>query len=86
MAKKKVTVNVSERALMARVNRKLRHKHEQVRKARGFWDGPRYYDHPELGRYYVVSHSSNTIEAMDIDLESLARDLGVLAAWEKMEE
>ena len=70
---------VSERALLKRINRKLAHDHEVVRKTRGFYNqgaGP-YFDH-NLGEYYSVDWYSNVIIATHIDIEAFGREVGVL--------
>jgi hypothetical protein len=69
---------VSESALLKRINRKLAHEHERVRKTRGFYNqgcGP-YFDH-NLGEYYCVDWDSNVITSTHLDIEALGRNLGV---------
>lgn len=69
---------VSERALMARINRKLDEDGEKLKKAR-------QSEQAELGNYYVVSENQNTVTAHGIDdLEAWARDLGVLKPFETL--
>jgi hypothetical protein len=70
-------VRVSERALFARVDRELNKKEERLRRCR-----PSSRDYHELGNYYVINWRFNGITAKDIDLEGLARKLGVLKEWE----
>tara|TARA_B100001059_G_scaffold212378_2_gene227370 strand:+ start:390 stop:620 length:231 start_codon:yes stop_codon:yes gene_type:complete len=72
---------LTERALFARVDRKLQKEGERLRRNR---EGTRAHD--ELGSYYVVASDRNTIEATNIDLQKLAKELGVLADWEELEE
>lgn len=75
-------MKVSERALLNRVNRALAKDRgdKVVRcKASSKWIG-------ELGRYYAIDESRNTITAKQIDLAEWARELGVLAEWEMLEE
>lgn len=36
------------------------------------------------GRFYIVDTVRNVIAFKSIDLEAQGRDLGVLAAWEKL--
>lgn len=85
MDKKKVPV--SRRALVQRINRKLLANAggdlasaEQVRKTRG------YRARQKIGDYYVLDMRGNFIGAMKIDLENVGRELGVLAAWERLTE
>jgi hypothetical protein len=71
------TVNVSEHALVQRINRKLKHQNERLRRLRGAgnWPPPRGYH--DLGEYYVVD-DCNCVTATHCDLEILARDLGAM--------
>ncbi len=69
-------VPVGERALAQRINRKLRHDDELLRKTRERWV-------PEMGNYYTLSFN-NVIQDMHVDLESLGRELGALGSWEKV--
>ena len=36
------------------------------------------------GRFYIVDTACNVVAFKNIDLEAQGRDLGVLAAWEKL--
>jgi hypothetical protein len=74
VATKKVTVPVSERALLARLNRKLAADLEMVKTTR---DNTRARQ--ELGEFFVVDMQINGIVGQDIDLEDFARTRGVLA-------
>jgi len=73
-------VPVSMRAIEQRINRKLAHDGEALKKLRG----DRYRQ--ELGRYYIVNLNRNYIEAQHVDPVALAQELGVLAAWETVHE
>jgi hypothetical protein len=75
MAKEKVPV--SERALVARLNRRLARDGEVVRKNRSRQDW-------ELGEYYLLDIAHNSIPAKNIDIEVLGRELGCLRAREKL--
>ena len=68
---------ISENVLLKRVNRVLKNSDEVLRKARR-----RHED--ELGRFYMVdrTQNSNFIVQRDVDVESLARELGVLSPRE----
>jgi hypothetical protein len=67
---------VSERAVYQRVNRKLRPQGQQLK-------APRRPD-PSIGRYYVLDVDRNALLWFQVDLENYARELGVLAEWERM--
>jgi hypothetical protein len=69
---------VSERALMARVNRSLADSHEMVKKARG------EYARRELGEFYLLNFFHNRIMHQDLDLEDYAREIKVLFPYEKL--
>jgi hypothetical protein len=73
----KQQVSVSNRALVQRINRKLRPDCEALKKAR-----PRWWN--ELGDYYIVDYNRNWIVAKDVDIEDLGRELGVLQPHETM--
>jgi hypothetical protein len=79
MATKKVTVPVSKRALLARLNRKLAADLETVKTTR---DNTRARQ--DLGEFYVVDEQINGIVKHDIDLEDFARKRGVLAQHEHL--
>ncbi len=72
-------VPVSERAVIQRINRALALQGQKMRKTRG-WRA-----HHELGDYYVVVPSRNFIVAQNIDLEAFARELEVLAPYERLD-
>ena len=69
---------VSERALMARVNRSLVDSHEIVKKARGT------YARQQLGEFYLLDFNRNAIMRQDLDLEDFAREIKVLLPYEKL--
>jgi hypothetical protein len=77
MAKTKVPV--TERALLQRINRKLRKEQDSVvKKARG--------ENVALtiGEYFMVGFHSNAVMEQDVDLKKLGKELGVLRAWESL--
>lgn len=80
VTKMKVKVPVSERALVARINRKLATRDEQLKRCRV---STRAYT--SLGDYYVIDANRNNVLLSDVDLESLGRDLHALKPWEKLE-
>jgi hypothetical protein len=73
---KKMTVPVSERALIQRINRA---EDEMLKMTRG---GRAKQD---LGRHYVIGIRRNVVHQMDIDLAALARKLGVLREYEHVQ-
>jgi hypothetical protein len=75
---KRIYNMVSERALMARVNRSLVDSHEMVKKARG------EYARRELGEFYLLDFNRNAILRQDLDLEDYAREIKVLLPYEKL--
>ena len=71
------TVPVSERALIARINRKLP-EHEKLKKLRGSrWEN-------DLGQYYIIDQNMNAILHKHINVEELARELGAIKPWESL--
>lgn len=71
---------VSSRALMQRINRKLKESDEVLRTARG--DRWRH----ETGDYYIIDIRRNTFTEKDVNLEEKGRDLGVLKPYEALVE
>lgn len=70
------TVPVTTRATIQRINRKLAPDYQRLRVTRGErWRG-------ELGDFFVVDEFHNTIAQTHVDVEALAKDMGVLRAWE----
>ncbi|MGA3020308.1 MAG: hypothetical protein ABSF62_24575 [Bryobacteraceae bacterium] len=87
MEKKRSTrIKITERALFQRVNRKLNQDGEKLCTARS--DSARQ----QLGRFYVVETgqqpkraASSGVAHVNVDLEKLARKLGVIQPWEELE-
>lgn len=70
---------VTEKQLVARVNRKLIGNGQLVRKCRpGRW-------HHELGDYYTLDVDMNAIVEKHVDIEDLGRELGVLRAGDRLQ-
>ena len=69
-------MTVSIRALIRRINRRLAHKYEILRKTRShrWWS--------DLGDYYVLDWNLNFVVASHVDPETLGRELGALKSWE----
>jgi hypothetical protein len=78
---KNAKVPVSERALVARINRKLEGDSEAIRRCRRDSKG-----WSELGDYYLIDLEKNCLIAKDVDLQDFARKLGVLANHEALGE
>jgi hypothetical protein len=77
VTKKKVTVPISKRALLARLNRKLDADHAAVKITRDGTPARR-----SLGEYYIVADGGVTYA--NVDLESYGRQHGVLAQHEHL--
>ena len=75
-----VKVPVSLRALQQRINRKLAHGEEVLKKARGA------SARAQLGDYYVLHWRSNHVRSWHVDPAVWGRELGVLKAWETLSE
>jgi hypothetical protein len=82
MKDKKLKVAVSKRALVQRINRKLAHQDKKLKAGtERTWS--------TTGDYFIVSlvpSHGNFIVGMNIDIEELGEELGVLQPWEKLEE
>ena len=75
----KEKVPVSERALLGRLNRHLLESNDEfIRKNR-----PGSLGEKELGKYYVVSKSTNSVTMKNIDVRKLAQEEGVLKPYER---
>ena len=72
---------VTRQAVIQRINRALKKEGRILRKNRRFND-------ITLGDYFIVDIQSNSIarSGMDVDVEELAREIGVLAKYEKLED
>lgn len=76
---KRERVPVTMRALMQRINRKLRADDRQLRAARG--EGNARH---ALGDFYLVDFNRNAVIEKDVDPEALGRELAVLRPWEQI--
>jgi hypothetical protein len=76
MQLKRIDAEVSEQALVKRINRVLAEQDQRVRRTRG--------ERPlrDLGRYWVQDFRRNFAVATNIDLEALGRELGCLSTGE----
>ncbi|ACO80206.1 hypothetical protein AvCA_40710 [Azotobacter vinelandii CA] len=71
---------ITERALLARINRKLTPHDTQLKRCQA--DSVRY---PEVGRFYHIATPTGAVLADHVNIETMARDIGVLADWERLE-
>jgi hypothetical protein len=71
---------VSMRAIIQRINRKLTADGEMLRAARG------ERAQLDLGDYFVVDLSRNAVVTPHASPVALARKLGVLKPWERLEK
>jgi hypothetical protein len=71
-------IPVSRRALVQRIGRVLRERGQALK-----WYGARRRDE---GRYALLDVGRGVVVASDVDVVKLARQLGVLAAWEEVTE
>ena len=67
------TTPISELTLIARINRKLTPRDTQLKRCSE--DSPRY---AEVGRYYHIATPTGAVLADHINLENMARQLGLL--------
>jgi hypothetical protein len=79
-------VQVSPRALLQRINRKLAGEGEMVRKARPRrYQSENFYNH-NTGEYYRINLNRNCLMEAHVDIVTLARDLKVIRAWEELKK
>jgi hypothetical protein len=74
----KQQIPVAERALIQRINRKLKPEGEQLRTARS------QKVEQILGRYHVVDVYRHCVVLQDVDIEAMGRELEVLKPFEKV--
>ncbi|MEP7366188.1 MAG: hypothetical protein ABI972_23265 [Acidobacteriota bacterium] len=79
MANKKVPI--THRALIQRINRKLAQDGMILKTARLYSTG---HENTNLGRYYIVDRTKNTLAFSHCDLDYWGKRVGVLAEWEKL--
>ena len=75
---KQMTVPVSERGLIRRINRRLSHSGERLktsRSGRGMTD---------LGQYFILNVTHNVVVMHHVDPEAIGRKIGVSAGWESV--
>ena len=70
---------VTENALIKRINRRLMHTGQRLRKSRVLLHrGSEVYFHPNLGEYYIIDIYRNALVSAHVNLEALGRELGLL--------
>jgi hypothetical protein len=74
------TVPVSERALIQRINRALKDDGEMLKAARS----SRVAE--DIGEHFLIHLSRNVVLQKHVDVEALGRELGVLEAYEHVED
>lgn len=77
---KELKITVSERALVQRVNRKIKDDRLVLKRSRG----ARMID--DVGRFYLLNFYRNILIGKDLDLEAYARQVGALQLYEELEE
>ena len=80
----KQKVGISERALIQRINRKLKSDNQKLCTQRYWRDGSNLYENSNLGRYYVIDVYRNYVVDHHVDIEDMGRKLGVFAPWEEL--
>jgi hypothetical protein len=75
---KRQLVPVGRRALVARIRRALKAQGEDIRSARS--ERARI----DLGEYYVIDVSANTVMRKGVDLEEFGRSLDLLKPFETL--
>jgi hypothetical protein len=73
---------VSLRALVGRINRKLKPQDQMMKRKRGGWRVEA--EHRGDPGFYVVDFTRNTVVAEYANPEAWGRDLGCLAPWEEV--
>lgn len=74
------SVPVTVRALFQRLNRRLKANDQKLVAARS------ERVRAEVGDYFVIDTARNTVVAMHVDLNELAREVGALAGHESVVE
>jgi hypothetical protein len=73
---KAMKVPVTERSVVARVNRRLQAAGEQLKPARS------EQVRAQVGDWYVLDVKRNGVVREDVNLEAIARECGALKDWE----
>lgn len=72
-------IPVSTRALIQRINRKLKPDSRRLCSARG-------RAKQSVGDFYLLDYSRNFIADQHVNVAALAKELGCLEGWERLEE
>ena len=80
MTKRGIKVPIAKRAVVARIDRKLKHDGRMLKTLRG------YKAQRDLGDYYVVDLDRNMIIETHVDPEAYGREIGVLEEWEVLSD
>ena len=80
MAKTKTKVPIAERALVARINRKLAADGQKLKKARGA------NTESSVGLFFIVNVQGNYVAHQRVDIVDLAQKLKVMEEWEMLAE
>jgi hypothetical protein len=75
----KTKIPVTTRAVVQRINRKLKLDSEMLKAARGQM-------RQEVGDYHVIDWNKKYVTHTRVNLEKMARDLDVLKPWEEVKE
>ena len=78
MVAKVITVPISERALVQRINRALAKDGETLRKARSAQTAS------SVGEYFIVDVKKNSVARARVDLVELGRELKLIAPYERV--
>jgi hypothetical protein len=77
---RKTFISIERRALLARINRRLKARGEQMFRTRGQKAAK------EIGPWYIVSLEKRLVADSRLELETCARRLGALSEWERLAE
>ena len=76
MVKRPLTVNVKKRALVARIERALKKQNRALKTDRS----------DRQVNYLIIDEPQMRIQDLDVSLEALGRELGVLKPWERLSD
>jgi hypothetical protein len=76
MKTESIKVPLSNRAIIQRINRRLAKDHEKLCKSRG-WQAQQ-----NLGDYYLLDRYRKTVINSNVNVETFARELGVIQEHE----
>lgn len=79
MTEKQERISVTARAVIQRINRRIKPGRQRLLAARG------NRDEAQTGHYYLVSTETGRLIETHIDLEKLARREHALELWEELE-